>query len=103
MVNKKINPSSEKVKALTEFFYLNELTDLVVDVAVCKHGVEILQALAGTVVIIVFKSSLDSPHIHGLFDDFEIILHEIIQVIIKSEKHMLEFRPITCSITCHLV
>lgn len=52
-------------------------TNLVVDVAVGEHGVEILHALAGTAVKIVLQSFLDGAHVHWLFNDVIVILNEI--------------------------
>lgn len=50
------------------------LTYLVVDVAVGEHRVEVLYALTCTAVEAVLKTFLDGPHVHGLFDNFVVIL-----------------------------
>lgn len=58
------------LKAFSSLFYL------VINVTVCKHGVEILHTFTGTPVIVVFQALLDRPHVHGVFYDFVIILLE---------------------------
>lgn len=50
------------------------LTYLIVDVAVGEHCVEVLYALTCTAVEAVLQTLFDSPHIHGLFDNFMVIL-----------------------------
>ena len=47
---------------------------LVINVAIGKHGVEVLHALIGAAVVVVLQTLLDGPHVHGLFDDLMIIL-----------------------------
>lgn len=49
-------------------------THLVVDIAVGEHGVEVLYALAGAAVVVVLQPSLDGSHVHGLLDDFVVVL-----------------------------
>lgn len=49
-------------------------TDLVVNVAVGEHGVEVLDAFTGAAVETVFQTLLDGPHVHGLLDDLIVIL-----------------------------
>lgn len=74
-------------------------TDLVVDVAVCEHGVEILHALASTAVIIVLQSFLDGAHVHRLFNDFIVILKEIKEQVFNVSK----FSPGLSFDTLHVV
>lgn len=50
------------------------LIHLVVDVAVGEHGVEVLNAFTSTTVEIILQTLFDGPHVHGLFDDFMVIL-----------------------------
>lgn len=50
------------------------LTYLVVDVAVGEHRVEVLYALTCTAVEVVLKTFFDGSHVHGLFDNFVVIL-----------------------------
>lgn len=64
-------------------------TNLVVDVAVGEHGVEILHALAGTAVKIVLQSFLDGAHVHWLFNDVVIILNEIREQVLNVLKSRL--------------
>lgn len=59
---------------------------LVVNVAVCKHGVEVLHALTGTAVVIVLQSLLDAAHVHRILYDLMIIL---------GIKDMLLIKPVT--------
>ena len=47
---------------------------LVVYVAVGKHGVEVLHALASTAVVVVLQALLDGAHVHWMLDDLMIIL-----------------------------
>lgn len=47
---------------------------LVINVAIGEHGVEVLHALVGTAVVVIFQSLLDSAHVHGSFDDLMIVL-----------------------------
>lgn len=49
---------------------------LVINVTVCKHGVEILHTFTGTPVIVMFQALLDRPHVHGVFYYFVVILLE---------------------------
>lgn len=49
---------------------------LVINVTICKHGVEILHTFTGTPVIVMFQALLDRPHVHGVFYYFVIILLE---------------------------
>lgn len=53
-------------------FYL--LTYLVVNVAVGEHCVEVLYALTCTAVEVVLQTLFYGPHVHGLFDNFMVIL-----------------------------
>lgn len=55
------------------------LTYLVVNVAVSEHGVEVLHALAGTAVEIVFEPLLYGAQVHGGFDNLVIVLREEIR------------------------
>lgn len=50
------------------------LAHLVIDVAIGEHGVEVLNAFTRTAVEIILQTLLDGPHVHGLLDDFMIIL-----------------------------
>lgn len=52
------------------------MTYLVVDVAVGEHCVEVLYALTCTTVEVIFQAFLNGPHVHGLFDNFMVILGE---------------------------
>lgn len=56
-------------------FYL--LTYLVVDVAVGEHCVEVLYALTCTAIEVVLQALFDGPHVHGLFDNFMVILKKV--------------------------
>ena len=51
----------------------NVLPGLVVDVAVSEHLVEVGHALVCTPVVIVLQPLLDGSHVHGLFDDLEVV------------------------------
>lgn len=66
---------------------MNKQTDLVVDVAVGEHRVEILHALAGTAVIIVLQSLLDGAHVHWLFNDVIVILNEMREQVLNMSKN----------------
>lgn len=46
---------------------------LVVNVAVGKHGVEVLHALTGTAVVVIFQPLLNRTHVHGIFDDLMVV------------------------------
>lgn len=48
---------------------------LVIDIAVCEHGVEVLHALSCPPVVVVLQAPFDRPHVHGLLDDLVVILH----------------------------
>lgn len=50
------------------------LSHLVVDVAIGEHGVEVLNAFTSTAVEIILQTLFDGPHVHGLLDDFMVIL-----------------------------
>lgn len=50
------------------------VSDLVVDVAVCKHCVEVVNALLGVPVEAVFQTLFDCAHVHRGFDDLIIVL-----------------------------
>lgn len=52
------------------------MSDLIVNVAVSEHGVEVLHALAGTAVEIVFQPLLYGAQVHGDFDNLVIVLQE---------------------------
>ena len=51
----------------------NVLSSFVVHIAVGEHGVEVLDALLSGPVIIVLKTFLDGPEVHGMFNDFVIV------------------------------
>lgn len=55
------------------------MSDLIVNVAVSEHGVEVLHALAGTAVEIVFQPLLYGAQVHGDFDNLVIVLQEEIR------------------------
>lgn len=56
------------------FVFVCVCSHLVVDVAVSKHGVEVLDALAGAAVVVVLQPFLDGAHVHGLLDDLVVVL-----------------------------
>lgn len=56
---------------------------LVVDVAVGEHGVEVLDALAGTAVVVVLQPLLDGAHVHGLLDDLVVVLRQKNTLLLK--------------------
>lgn len=63
-----------------EFFCsFTRVSDLIVNVAVSEHGVEVLHALAGTAVEIVFQPLLYGAQVHGDFDNLVIVLQEEIR------------------------
>lgn len=49
-------------------------SDLVVDVAVSEHGVEVLYTLLGIPVVIVLQTSLYGAHVHRCLDDPIVVL-----------------------------
>ena len=50
------------------------ISGLVVEIAVVEHGSEVVNALLGAMVTILFQSLLDSAHVHWELDDFKVIL-----------------------------
>lgn len=53
------------------------VTHLVVDVAVCEHGVEVLYTLLGVPVVIVLQASLYGAHVHRYLDDLIVVLKSV--------------------------
>lgn len=49
---------------------------LIVDVAICEHGVEVLHALACTPIVGILQPLLDGAHVHGALDYLMIILQD---------------------------
>lgn len=66
------------------------MTNLIINVAVSEHGVEVLHALAGTAVVVIFQSLLYSAHVHGSFDDLMIVL--------EGGRDIIRARGIGCSL-----
>ena len=50
------------------------MADLVVDVAVCEHCVEVLDALLGIPVVIGLQTFFYRAHVHGDLDDLIVVL-----------------------------
>lgn len=50
------------------------MPDLVVDVAVGEHGVEVLYTFLGVPVVIVLQTSLYGTHVHRCLDDLIVVL-----------------------------
>lgn len=56
-------------------------TNLVVDVTVGEHGVEVLHGLAGAPVIVVLQAFLDGSHVHGVLDHLVVVLHTRMRLV----------------------
>lgn len=54
----------------------SDVADLVVDVAVSEHGVEVMDALLGVPIVVVLQALLYCPHVHRRLDDFVVVLDE---------------------------
>lgn len=50
------------------------MADLVVDVAVCEHCVEVLDTLLGVPVVVVLQAFLYRAHVHRSLDDLIVVL-----------------------------
>lgn len=53
---------------------LHNVADLVVDVAVCEHCVEVLDALLGIPVVVVLQAFFYCAHVHRSLDDLIVVL-----------------------------
>lgn len=60
---------------------------LVVNVAVGKHGIEILNTFLGVPVVAVLKSLLDRSHIHRNFNNLVVVLKCLCIIQLKQESH----------------
>lgn len=54
----------------------SNVADLVVDVAVCEHGVEVLDTLLGIPVVVVLQAFFNRAHVHRTLYDLIIVLKE---------------------------
>jgi len=50
---------------------------LVVNVAVCEHGGEVVDTFLGVAVVMVLQPLLDGSHVHGVLDNIVVILQEV--------------------------
>lgn len=50
------------------------VADLVVDVAVCEHCVEVLDTLMGIPVVVVLQTFFYRAHVHRYLDDLVVVL-----------------------------
>lgn len=50
------------------------MADLVVDVAVCEHRVEVLDTLLGIPVVVVLQAFFYRAHVHRGLDDLIVVL-----------------------------
>ena len=57
-------------------FKQHAVADLVVDVAVCEHGVEVLDTLLGIPVVVVLQAFFYRAHVHRGLDDLIVVLQE---------------------------
>lgn len=53
-----------------------KVANLVIDVAVCEHCVEVLDTFLGIPVVIVLETLFYRPHVHRSLDDLIVVLHE---------------------------
>lgn len=53
------------------------VSHLVVNVAVCEHGVEVLYTLLGVPVVIILQTSLYGAHVHRRLDDLIVVLKSL--------------------------
>lgn len=60
---------------------------LVVDVAVGKHGVEVVNTFLGVPVVTVLKPFLDRSHVHRAFYDLVIVLMEREKRVASVSRH----------------
>lgn len=54
----------------------SNVADLVVDVAVCEHGVKVLDTLLGIPVVVVLQAFFNRAHVHRILYDLIIVLKE---------------------------
>lgn len=81
-------------------YTLHPFTCLVVNIAVGEHGVEVLYAFTCTTVKIVLQTLFDSTHVHGLFDNFMVILQkrERVYFFFSSYRNMNKIHQMTMSL-----
>lgn len=56
--------------------FKQSVADLVVDVAVCEHCVEVMYTLLGIPVVVVLQSFLNCAHVHRVRDYLIVVLKE---------------------------
>lgn len=73
---------------------------LVVNVTICKHGVEVLHTFTGAPVVVMLQALLDGSHVHWVLDNFVIILpgkdkqSSVALPVYSTTKHNLKGRSL---------
>ena len=60
---------------------------LVINITICKHGVEVLHTFTRAPIIIILQSLLNSPHIHGVFYYLMIILRKRFSAVLLLDSN----------------